>query len=121
MDDRDILARLDDERRHLARDGEVIDVLPSVTRLRSTDGSHHGVIYASFADADADAVIQGEVEYHRRLGVGFEWKVYAHDAPAGVLDSLRRHGFDVGPREAVLVYDLTRPPVWLGPDPGRPV
>src|SRR4051794_19901385 len=112
MADRDILSRLDDERRHLARDGEVVDALPSVTRLRPADGSYYLIAYASLAEADADAAIEREVEHHRRMGVGFEWKVYAHDNPPGLADRLRRHGFDVGPTEAVLVYDLARPPDW---------
>src|SRR5947199_7112319 len=116
-EDGSILNRLDDERRHLARDGEVIDVLPSVTRLRSADGSRHHIAFASVADADAGAVVEQEVDHYRRLGAGFEWKVYAHDHPPALHDLLRRHGFAIGPQEAVLVYDLSRPLDWQ-PAPG---
>jgi hypothetical protein len=56
------------------------------------------------------------VEHHRRLGIGFEWKVYAHDRPADLLERLRRPGFDVGPGEAVLAYDLARRPAWMNVD-----
>src|SRR5206468_289317 len=41
-----ILARLDHERRHLARDGETIEMLPSVTRLGAADGSCHSVAWS---------------------------------------------------------------------------
>ena len=121
-DDASILNRLDEERRTLARDGEVVDVLPRLTRLRAADGSHHLVMYSSLDEADAEAAVAGEVEHHRRLGVSFEWKLYAHDTPPGLVDVLRRHGFAVGPREAVLVYDLQQPPPWAadaGDEGGR--
>src|SRR5687768_17184686 len=47
MDRQTILAVLDRERRLLARDAEVIEVLEDVTRLRASDGSHHAVIFTS--------------------------------------------------------------------------
>src|SRR5687768_15649612 len=117
-DGRDILDRLDEERRRLVRDGEVLDILPSVTRLRGADGSFHTVIYSALTADTADAAIAGEVEHHRRLGVGFEWKVCAHDRPADLLERLRRFSFEVGPCEALLVCDLARPPAWMNADAG---
>jgi hypothetical protein len=113
MDRREVLERLDADRRRLARHGEVVDVLPSVTRLRAADGSHHCVIYSSLTAETADGVIAAEVEHHRRLGVGFEWKLYAHDGPPDLLDRLRRHGFEVGPLEVVLACDLADLPAWM--------
>jgi hypothetical protein len=108
-----ILARLDHERRHLARDGENIELLPRVTRLGGAGDSWHSVAWSSLTPENADAVIEQEVEDHRRLGVSFEWKLYAHDTPPDLMDRLRRHGFDVGEREAVLVFDLTSPQTWI--------
>src|SRR5215207_732290 len=102
MDQREILRRLDEERRELARDGEILDRLGQVTRLRTTDGLLHLVIYSALSAEDADAAIAAEVAHHRRLGVGFEWKVYSHDGPADLRERLARQGFEVGPTEAVL-------------------
>ena len=109
----EVRRQLDQERRHLARDGEVLDVLDAVTRLRSHDGSRHGVTFSSLSAGSADAAIRGEVEHHRRLGVGFEWKLYSHDAPPDLLRRLSAHGLEAGPCEAVLVCDLGDPPAWV--------
>jgi hypothetical protein len=109
----DILNRLDHERQNLARDDEILEVLPSITRLRTRDCSHHSVIYSSLTIDNADTVIAQEIDHHRRLGVGFEWKVYAHDYPEEMLDRLRHHGFQIGAIEAVLVCDLARAPDWI--------
>jgi hypothetical protein len=109
---RQVLDRLDEERRTLARDGEVREVLGDVTRLHAAAGSHHCVIFSALSPATADAAIAREIDHYRRLGVGFEWKVYAHDAPTDLVDRLRRQGFAVGAEEAVLFYDLSNPPPW---------
>jgi hypothetical protein len=128
VDAREVLRRLDEERRTLALDGTTLDVLPSVTRLHATDGSHHTVIYSRLSASDADEAIAREVAHHRALGVPFEWKVYAHDGPADLLERLRRHGFEIGPVEAALAFDLNELPEWIsdgsdvlvrrGDDPG---
>ena len=109
--------RLDLERRRLARDGEVVEVLPHVTRLRPADGAYHTVIFSALDAVDADAVIAEQVDHYRRLAAGFEWKVYAHDRPADLRDHLARHGFAVGPQEAVLALDLSDPPAWVDAPP----
>lgn len=109
----DVLTRLDYERRHLAADGEVVELLTSVTRLRTRDNLHFAVKYSSLTDDDADAVIAREIDHHGRLGVGFEWKLYAHDKPADLLERLSRRGFSIGPVEAVLVFDLAAQRDWI--------
>jgi hypothetical protein len=113
MDVRDVLARLDEERRTLRPDGMAIEVLPDVTRLHAADGSHHTVIFSRLGEADAGGAIEREVEHHRALGAAFEWKLYAHDTPADLLERLRKRGFEVGEREAVLACDLNDPPGWI--------
>src|SRR3954453_2896324 len=110
-----ILSRLNEERRGLSHEGWVLDQQSFVTRLRATNGSHHLVAYSSIDAETADAVIEAEIEHHQRLGVGFEWKLYGHDQPADLLERLRRHGFDIGPKECVLAYDLNQPPVLQTP------
>jgi hypothetical protein len=111
-----ILARLDRERRSLCRDGEVIEVLPNVTRLRPADGAYHAVVYASLTPGRVDAEIAEQLAHYRRLGAAFEWKVYSHDRQADLLARLSSAGFTVGAKEAVLVLDLCDPPAWIGED-----
>jgi hypothetical protein len=113
MDRRVILARLDAERRNLAHDGEVVDVRPLVTRLRAADNTHHTISYSALDARSDDAAIATEIAHHRKLGVPFEWKLYAHDRPRDIADRLRRHGFTIGRKEAVLVLDLESPPAWV--------
>ena len=113
MDARAVLGRLDEERRTLALDGTTLQVLPSVTRLNATDGSHHTVIYSRLSPSDADEAIAREVAHHRALAVPFEWKVYSHDGPANLLDRLARNSFEIGPKEAVLAFDLNELPEWI--------
>jgi hypothetical protein len=113
MDDREVLERLDHERRTLVRSGEVVDRLIDVTRVRAADGSHHSVLYSSLDASSADAAIAREIEHHRRLGVSFEWKAYAHDTPPDLLERLRRAGFDIGEQETVMVYDLSCDAAWI--------
>jgi hypothetical protein len=113
MDRDHVLRLLDRERRHLAHDGISIDVRPALTRASAADGSHHAIAFSSLPVATADAIIDGEIEHHRQRGVGFEWKAYAHDGPPDLLDRLARHGFTIGEREAVVVYELARRAAWL--------
>lgn len=102
-----ILKRLDEERRSLIWDSDVLDVLPDVTRLRSVNNLRHTIIHSSLTADNADQVIAREIEHHRQLGVEFEWKVYSHDRPADLQQRLARHGFEIGRCEAVLVRDAT--------------
>ncbi|QOV87940.1 GNAT family protein [Humisphaera borealis] len=115
MDHAEILSALDLERRTLVRRGEVLEATRTVVRVRGEDRSWHAVSWSSLTEQDADAAIEAEVEHHRRLGVSFEWKVYGHDAPRDMVERLSRRGFEVGPCEAVMVYDLS---AGLPPAPG---
>jgi hypothetical protein len=97
----------------LAHDGVVQEVLPSITRSRSADRSWHCVGYSSLCRENADESIAQQIEHHRRLGVPFEWKLYLHDEPADLGKRLQSHGFQIGPREAFLVYDLKNHAEWV--------
>ena len=88
-------------------------MVASITRAQTTGGTHHWIIHSSLTPDSADAAITREIEHYRRLSVGFEWKLYAHDPPADLLHRLERHGLEIGPQEAVLVYDLSAPADWM--------
>src|SRR3712207_6662224 len=109
-----IPARPDAERCRLAPRGAGIRARPSGTRLDAAHGPQHRVAWPLLTTDDADATIADEIAHHRQLSVGFEWKVYAYDGPPDLLDRLARHGFTVGPCEAVMVRDLADAPPWLG-------
>lgn len=116
-----VLDRLDLERRSLVRQGESVEILPNVTRVRSADGSHHHISYCALTRENADAVIGEQVAHYRALGVEAEWKVYAQDCPPDLLGRVARQGFVIGPVEAVLVLDLESPPAWVESPPTHPV
>jgi hypothetical protein len=103
-----ILKCLDEERRRLAMDGDVVEILPDITRRRGVNGLWHNISYSSLMAENADRIIAGEIEHHRQLGVEFEWKLYAHDQPSDMLDRLARHGFQIGACEAVLVHEVNQ-------------
>ena len=102
----DVLSRLDLERRQLVRAGERAEVSNDVVRLGALDGSWRLIALSALTEQTADAAIEREIAHHRSLNADFEWKVFAHDTPVDLLDRLRRRGFDIGPCEAVMVYDL---------------
>lgn len=117
-----VLKQLDEERRYLVRDGEIIEVLPCVTRLRWESHKQFAVVFSALTPANADAAILQEIKYHSELNVGFEWKLYAHDQPPDLLQRLQAHSFDIGQCEAVMVFDLSRRPAWLiQPDEGSTI
>lgn len=122
---RQVLERLDAERRSLAREGESVERLPYVTRVRRTDRIGHGIAYSALTEANADAVIAEQVAYYRGVNAAMEWKVFGHDVPHDLVARLRRHGLVIGPREAVMVFDLRSGPDWLAGAPAgaaeRPV
>jgi hypothetical protein len=108
-----LLHHLDFERRTLARSGEILEQLPTVSRLTSPDGSRHTIIYSSLDTQNADAAVAQEVGYYRSLDVEVEWKLYQHDSPPDLLNRLEYQGFETGEREAVLVLDLLDHHDWL--------
>src|SRR4051794_3516219 len=120
MDDSQILDRLDDERhKRPAAHAEVVEILPLVTRIRGEDRSYHAIRFSSLDKRTADAAIEQEIEHHRQLGVAFEWTLYSHDGPPDMLRRLERRGFNIGPSETVLVYDLHDQGSWtLDVEPG---
>ncbi len=78
-----------------------------ILRMISLDPRGHSfVIHSDLSEADADAVIDGELSYFSKLGLRFEWKLYSHDRPADLKLRLASHGFTVGDDEAVMALNL---------------
>ena|SRR5581483_2098807 len=118
MDLRALRQRLDAERRGLARRGEVVEILPLLTRIRRD--TLQEISFSQLTPTDADSAIAEQIQHYRRLEAAVEWKVYAHDTPVDLLQRLAAQGFTIGPAEAVLVLDLGDPPSWVF-DEGAPV
>lgn len=116
-----MLERLDRERRSLFPAGVAGQALAEVTRLHGLAGDWHQVAFSALTPGTADRVIAEQVAHYRELRVGVEWTAYAHDAPEDLLARLERHGFEIGPREAVVVLDCQVRPPWLEAPPAHQV
>jgi hypothetical protein len=108
-----VRARLDGERRNLFPAGVAGEVLPRVTRLHGLAADWHQIAFSALSEAEADEAIAEQVAHYRALGADVEWTVYSHDTPSDLVSRLERHGFEVGPREAVVVLDTHTRPAWL--------
>ncbi|MEU9980819.1 GNAT family N-acetyltransferase [Streptomyces sp. NPDC050856] len=75
--------------------------------MRQTGPAHgwNGVLWSDLGPADADRAIARQIAHFTALGLGFEWKLYAHDRPGDLGGRLRAAGFRPEPEEALLVAD----------------
>ena len=64
------------------------------------------VIFSKLTPDSADSAIQQQIAFFHSVGQDFEWKVFAHDQPADLVQRLAARGFHVDDSEAVLVLDL---------------
>ncbi|MFB4420525.1 GNAT family N-acetyltransferase [Streptomyces sp. QL37] len=92
-------ARPDGPGTHVERVGEVV---------RQTGGPDdwNGVVWTApgLSPARAESEITAQVAHYTARGVGeFEWKLYAHDGPAGLGALLAAAGFEPEPPETLLV------------------
>jgi GNAT superfamily N-acetyltransferase len=87
----------------VAGPGAKAEVEERVTRMVGTDGAWSAVIWSDLTEADADAVIAGQVA---RSAGPFEWKYYSHDRPADLPERLRAAGLRPEPAETVMVAEL---------------
>jgi GNAT superfamily N-acetyltransferase len=111
MTTKEILELYDREQR---RDLQIMDVRREVSEnvIRHVNlGRGEGFIaYANLTNENVDATIREQIAYFEKLGQDFEWKYYSHDRSEDLLEHLRRHGFDIEDREALLVLDLNQLP-----------
>jgi hypothetical protein len=108
-----VLEQLDRERHGLFPAGVAGRALAHVTRLHGLAGDWHQIAFSALSHDDADRVIAEQAAHYRQLGVGVEWAAYAHDLPEDLLARLQRQGFEIGPREAVVVLDCRVRRPWL--------
>jgi hypothetical protein len=122
MDRRDLLALYDRHERREARPvGGHLEVGPHTVRHVGSAGEPSWVIWSDLAGTDADAAIAAEQARFAALGQGFEWKHFAHDAPADLLVRLRAAGFEAEEPEALMAFDLDDATAWLERGAGHDV
>jgi hypothetical protein len=117
VDIESVLGVLDRERRSTFPGDAEGEVCRDVTRVRGRNGGWHCIEFSRLDESNAEQVIQEQVEHYRALGVEVEWKVYSHDTPFDLPQRLERHGFRVGPRESVVMLDLSQSHPWLAERP----
>lgn len=98
------------ERQNLAETGSRHEVTPSLVRDVTREGDHSWITYSHHSPATIDAAIETQIEYFRRIGHSFEWKVFDHDQPPNLRERLLAHGFAAGAVEAFMVLDLHNAP-----------
>ncbi|WP_252503022.1 GNAT family N-acetyltransferase [Sporosarcina sp. Marseille-Q4943] len=107
MNKQDLLLLFDKElRKNLHTPGYRREVTEHVIRHVSLHGERGFIIDSRVNEENASEVIQEEMNYFNRLGVGFEWKVYSYDRPNDLKELLGQAGFTIEPQESLMVMDI---------------
>lgn len=87
---------------------------PTVIRHVGERGDEATVLFSTLDASNADAVIREQIAYFDTLGLGFEWKAFAHDTPPDLTERLAAQGFEVEtPADAIMALDLDDAPAFL--------
>jgi len=110
----DLLALYDQHERFAATYPDTRrEELPHLVRHVDLVGHSGTVIFSRLLAETADAAIAEQCAYFQSLGQEFEWKAFAHDQPADLVERLAARGFDLDETEAIMVLDLHDPPAAL--------
>jgi GNAT superfamily N-acetyltransferase len=85
--------------------------------VRAVGPGWSGIAFSRFSAAEADAVIDQEIEHWNSLNRSFEWKVYSHDEPSDLIVKLPQRGFSIGKEEALMILDVDEVPETLSANP----
>jgi len=117
-----VLAAFDAEVRRSVRpdgSGARIEAGPLVVRWVGTEGrGWSGIAWSGLGDADADAVIAGQVAYFATRGEKFEWKLYDYDQPPDLGRRLLAAGFAADGEESLMVTEVSAAPTETRLPPG---
>lgn len=111
MNIEEVLALYDrEQRRDIKYPDMTREVAGNVVRYIAPAPESCYVLYSELDENTADAAIREQVDYFTQRQQGFEWKAYAHDRPADLVDRLVAHGFSADEPEAIMVLDVTAMP-----------
>jgi GNAT superfamily N-acetyltransferase len=106
-----ILELYDHDERFAATSPDVRrEELPNLVRQVDLLGHTGTVIYSRLSAQTADPAIEGEIAYFRSIGQDVEWKAYAHDEPADLIQRLVEHGCVRDETETIMVLELDQAP-----------
>lgn len=75
------------------------------------EGAGEGlVLHSTLDEGSADEAIAGEILRFRGAAQDVEWKLHDYDAPPDLRRRLLEHGFEAGPDEVLVAFDLSQPP-----------
>lgn len=111
MDIPAVLALFDrEERQEIEFPGTTKEITSHIVRfLRPAPGMNY-ILYSDLDEASADAVIDEQVAYFSRIKRPCNWKVFAHDRPADLVQRLAARGFEVDETDTVMVLDVAQAP-----------
>lgn len=113
LDKQDLLLLFDKElRRNLHSPGYQREETEHVVRHVSLHNERGFIIHSNVNEENASNVIQEELNYFNRLGVGFEWKVYSYDKPDHLKQLLEQNNFTIEPSEALMVMEIDTTPTF---------
>ncbi|MCF3962994.1 GNAT family N-acetyltransferase [Streptomyces fuscigenes] len=106
MDHAEVLALFDRQmRREAVPDGPGarVERAGAVVRQSGGPGDWNGVLWSRLDADTADAEIAAQKAHFASLGRSFEWKLYAHDTPAGLGARLAAAGLSAEPPETLMI------------------
>ncbi|MFG3294252.1 GNAT family N-acetyltransferase [Streptomyces sp. NPDC048179] len=109
MDHQEVLARYDRDIREGARPdgpGARVERVGAVVRQTAEAEGWNGVLWSGLDETTADRAIAEQIDFFRRLGHEFEWKLYGHDLPGDLGARLVAAGFRPEPEEALMVAEV---------------
>ena len=95
-------------RRNLAAmQGTRVECEERVTRVAAADDDGwNGVLWTDLTEADADAMIEAQIQRFAGVAGPWEWKYYSYDQPADLPLRLLAAGFLAEPAEALMVAEI---------------
>lgn len=109
MDHRAVLAVFDQQMRQDSQadsPGVRVERAGAVVRQYGSAHDWNGILWTGLDEDSADAEIAAQVAFFTSLGREFEWKLYAHDRPAGLAERLEAAGFVAEPAETLMVAEV---------------
>lgn len=102
-----------EERRETEFPDMVKEVFPGVIRFVRAAPEMSFVLYTDLDETTADAAIDDQLAFFLGNRQPFEWKVFAHDRPADMVERLVARGLQAEGPDAIMVLDLNAVPETL--------